>query len=464
LPPGQARADIWQMLAFAKRFKLKDVWGEQKVPGLKAKAFPDGKLPSVLGEAGKHGYGPETTLYEALFANAESKKHKWPDPIAKGHGNHVADLLGDGWFPRRRCSRNTAPSAAAWPRPGAIRHLSPRRRARPADGRWWRRTANGWKPCGASTRNTTPTSSKGAGFDFYGDFAKAIPSGNLDGVTDAKPVGLPGKAKIFFRPYAAPVERPDANYDLWLCTGRVIEHWHTGTMTRRVPELHRAVPAAVLWMHPADAEKRGLQAQRSGLGGVASRQGARCASRPAAATKCRAATCLCLSSTRASSSTGSPWIATVRYPRKTTTRNARSRCTGPESNQRGNSHETQDRIRCGAVATLLGGGLQADPVALMDDAIGLSKTSVFDDPAPPEFAYSTLDPKKSGVLPRFWDEAPPQIPHRLDKFLPVNAKTNKCLECHDDPDKIGKKVKGKPTPMPETHYVNLVGNSFRGDQ
>ncbi|MCZ8486799.1 hypothetical protein O9993_21160 [Vibrio lentus] len=24
---------------------------------------------------------------------------------------------------------------------------------------------------------------------------------------------------------------------MWLCTGRVLEHWHTGTMTRRVPEL-----------------------------------------------------------------------------------------------------------------------------------------------------------------------------------------------------------------------------------
>lgn len=42
------------------------------------------------------------------------------------------------------------------------------------------------------------------------------------------------------------------------------------------------------------------------------------------------------------------------------------------------------------------------------------------------------------------------MPHRIDKFLPVNAKSNKCLECHEEPDKIGKKVKGKPTPMSET--------------
>ena len=41
--------------------------------------------------------------------------------------------------------------------------------------------------------------------------------------------------------------------------GRVLEHWHTGTMTRRVPELYRAFPDAVVWMHPKDAERRGLK-------------------------------------------------------------------------------------------------------------------------------------------------------------------------------------------------------------
>jgi nitrate reductase NapA len=52
---------------------------------------------------------------------------------------------------------------------------------------------------------------------------------------------------------------PDAEYDLWLCTGRVLEHWHTGSMTRRVPELYKAVPDAVVFMNPEDAKKRGVQ-------------------------------------------------------------------------------------------------------------------------------------------------------------------------------------------------------------
>lgn len=50
VPPGQARTDLWMMMEFAKRIQLKDVWGEQSVPGLKSEGFPDGKLPDILKE------------------------------------------------------------------------------------------------------------------------------------------------------------------------------------------------------------------------------------------------------------------------------------------------------------------------------------------------------------------------------------------------------------------------------
>ena len=43
-----------------------------------------------------------------------------------------------------------------------------------------------------------------------------------------------------------------------MSTGRVLEHWHTGSMTARVPELHKAMPSAQVFMHPADAKARGL--------------------------------------------------------------------------------------------------------------------------------------------------------------------------------------------------------------
>ena len=58
---------------------------------------------------------------------------------------------------------------------------------------------------------------------------------------------------------APPAESPDAEYDLWLVTGRVLEHWHSGSMTRRVPELHRAVPNALCYMHPEDAKELGVR-------------------------------------------------------------------------------------------------------------------------------------------------------------------------------------------------------------
>ncbi|MGL6040457.1 MAG: molybdopterin dinucleotide binding domain-containing protein, partial [Deefgea sp.] len=98
---------------------------------------------------------------------------------------------------------------------------------------------------------TDPYVKKGEGVRFYG---------NKD-----------GRANIIALPYQAPPEMPDANFDMWLCTGRVLEHWHTGTMTRRVPELHKAVPEAMVFMNPNDAKKRGLQ--RGMVVKVSSRRG-----------------------------------------------------------------------------------------------------------------------------------------------------------------------------------------------
>ena len=79
----------------------------------------------------------------------------------------------------------------------------------------------------------------GSGYEFYG-----------------KP---DGRAVIFALPYEPPAESPDEEYDLWLSTGRVLEHWHSGSMTRRVPELHKSYPNAQVFMHPDDAKARGMR-------------------------------------------------------------------------------------------------------------------------------------------------------------------------------------------------------------
>jgi nitrate reductase NapA len=92
--PGDAKGDLWQVLEFSKRFKLKEVWKEQPLPGLKVDGFPEGKLPDVLAEAKEMGYDPEQSLYQVLFATPENRKYAWPDPIADGHPNDIAADVG----------------------------------------------------------------------------------------------------------------------------------------------------------------------------------------------------------------------------------------------------------------------------------------------------------------------------------------------------------------------------------
>ena len=67
------------------------------------------------------------------------------------------------------------------------------------------------------------------------------------------------RALIWFRPYENPPEVPDGEYPFWLCTGRVLEHWHSGTMTMRIPQLRRAMPGAYVEVHPEDAQALGIQ-------------------------------------------------------------------------------------------------------------------------------------------------------------------------------------------------------------
>ncbi|TNF91243.1 MAG: nitrate reductase catalytic subunit NapA, partial [Gammaproteobacteria bacterium] len=261
-PPGEAMGDVWQGLEFAKRFKLKEVWGAHKVPGLK-----DG-LPSVLDAAVKMGYSPEDTLYDVLFANPANKKVAWPDPaVAKGHGNHIAEKLGDGWFPEKALFNEYRKFTLNFQHDLADFDTYMRDDVR---GLKWP-VIDGKETQWRFNEKYDPYVPKGAGYAFYGKALKATPTGNLDKVTSKEKKPLPNKAKIFFRPYAAPPEQPDSNYDLWFSTGRVVEHWHTGTMTRRVEELHRAVPTAQLFMHPDDAKARGLQ--RNDVAWLESRRG-----------------------------------------------------------------------------------------------------------------------------------------------------------------------------------------------
>lgn len=67
------------------------------------------------------------------------------------------------------------------------------------------------------------------------------------------------RAWVWFRPYEPAPEEPDDAYPFWLNTGRVVEHWHTGSMTRRVPVLHRAMPHSYVELNPQDADRLGIR-------------------------------------------------------------------------------------------------------------------------------------------------------------------------------------------------------------
>jgi len=55
-------------------------------------------------------------------------------------------------------------------------------------------------------------------------------------------------------------ERPDASYPLVLITGRQLEHWHTGSMTRRATVLDIIEPAPTVSIHPLDLLNVGAEA------------------------------------------------------------------------------------------------------------------------------------------------------------------------------------------------------------
>ena len=80
-----------------------------------------------------------------------------------------------------------------------------------------------------------------------------------------------GKARLVPAALTPPAETPDADYPLVLITGRQLEHWHTGSMTRRSQVLDAVEPGPVVSLHPDTAARNGLAAGDNAL--VQSRRG-----------------------------------------------------------------------------------------------------------------------------------------------------------------------------------------------
>jgi nitrate reductase NapA len=208
--PGESRSDLWQVMEFAKRFKVEEVWPADLLA----------KAPQVKGK----------TLFDVLFANGVVDKYKLSD-LQQGFDNDEAKYFGF------YVQKGLFEEYAAFGR-GHGHDLAPFDVYHQTRGLRWP-VVDGKETLWRFREGFDPYVPKGEGVRFYGH--------------------KDGRAVLFTLPYQSPAEAPDKEYDLWLCTGRVLEHWHTGTMTRRVPELYKAFPDAVVFMHPDDAKKRGLQ-------------------------------------------------------------------------------------------------------------------------------------------------------------------------------------------------------------
>lgn len=207
--PEGATSDLWQLVEFSKRFKVSEVWPAELIA----------KQPEYA----------DKTLYEVLFANGVIDKFPISDCKAElnDESEHFGFYLQKGIFEEYAAfGRGHGHDLADFDRYHETRGL-----------RW--PVVNGKETLRRFVEGSDPYVKAGEGFKFYG-----------------KP---DGKAVIFALPYEPAAEEPNEEYDLWMSTGRVLEHWHTGSMTARVPELYRAYPDAQIFMHPEDAKARGVQ-------------------------------------------------------------------------------------------------------------------------------------------------------------------------------------------------------------
>jgi nitrate reductase NapA len=208
-PPGEARSDLWQLMEFSKRFRIDEVWPADLVE----------KQPSAGGK----------TVFDVLFGNGKVDKFK-PEEVEAGFENDEAQHFGfyvqKGLFEEyAEFGRGKAHDLAPFDTYHQVRGL----RWPVVDGKETR-----WR----FREGSDPYVKAGKEYEFYG-----FPD---------------GKARIFALPYEPAAESPDKEFPFWLTTGRVLEHWHSGSMTRRVPELYKAVPNALCYMHPDDAQEISL--------------------------------------------------------------------------------------------------------------------------------------------------------------------------------------------------------------
>jgi periplasmic nitrate reductase, large subunit len=206
---GEARSDLWQMMEFSRRFTTDEVWPEE-----------------ILARSPDHR---GRTLFDVLFANGTVDRFPLSDldpDYANQESRHFGFYVQKGLFEEYAAfGRGHGHDLADYDRYHEVRGL-----------RW--PVVDGKETLWRYREGFDPYVKPGEGVRFYG-----------------RP---DGRAVILAVPYEPPAESPDEEFDFWLVTGRVLEHWHSGSMTMRVPELYRAFPGAQVFMNADDARRRGL--------------------------------------------------------------------------------------------------------------------------------------------------------------------------------------------------------------
>jgi len=227
--PGESRSDLWQFVEFSKRFKTEEVWPEELLAA----------NPEYRGK----------TLFDVLYANGTVNKFP-KQQVTDDRGNTYDSDEMDyfGFYLQKGLYEEYRVFGIEGPKKG--HDLAEFDHYHKVRGLRWP-VVDGKETLWRYREGYDPFVPKDAKVAFYG---------NGD-----------GRANIISAPYEPPAEAPDQEYDLWLTTGRVLEQWHTGSMTRRVAELYRAAPDALVFMSPGDAKKRGLR--RGDAARIVSRRG-----------------------------------------------------------------------------------------------------------------------------------------------------------------------------------------------
>ncbi len=186
---------------------------------------------------------------EGVFANGERRMQHFERMVAP-----PGDAMSDAWQMIEVARRLGFAKLFPWERPDHVGriweeyrrfHDGPRTAVpsfpelRAAPGVMWP-VVNGREVRWRYNSEFDPAADRArGGFDFYGH--------------------PDGRAWIWLRPYEPPAELPDAEYPFWLGSGAVLEHWGAGSMTQRIPTLHRAVPRSWVEFNHDDATRLGIR-------------------------------------------------------------------------------------------------------------------------------------------------------------------------------------------------------------